>query len=83
MNSVLKLQVLLSKQPQTRYVRIESIKEGRVIVSEVVDRQRTSLTIAQKNVTRRTVALVGAPFDLCITDIGDVLVVGGNDPHPI
>lgn len=82
MNPVSKLQMLRSKQPQTRYVRVESIKEGQVIVSELVDRQHVSLLIAKKNVTRRTLVLVRMPFEVCVTDIGDVLLGGGQCPPP-
>jgi len=74
---------LFQENKHTRFVRVESIKDGAVIVSDVFDTFQVTFYIIESEITRRTLALVDLPFNLRICNIECESVVGGFDLPPL
>lgn len=82
MNS--KLESLKAKQIRSRFVRVESIKQGMFIVSDVFDLSQWTLLSCEKEVRRRTLALVSGPFNMRVTAVSLNGHSGESDkPHPL
>lgn len=63
-----KLKSLQVKQ-LSRFVRAESIKDGKVIVSDVFDTSLWTIANIERDVARRTLALVSPMFRIVISNI--------------
>lgn len=77
-----KLASARSKQMTGRFIRVESVKDGAVVVSDVFDLSKMTMTQIENRVTHRTLALVVPPFHIRLSDVSAVQSGVGFAPTP-
>lgn len=59
----------LKATTHTQLIRVESVKDGCVVVSKIYDQSKWTFFSIEKDILRRTLAQVSIPFRIRILDI--------------